>query len=104
MTAKELIDNYKTARKINKISDVKDFKGYAERVFRKRMPRPLFISVGKGGGQTYKTLWEVFDSRFNNNTPSYFYNENKKTIDELIASGHKELQEWIDDVSPHLTF
>ncbi len=104
MLAVNLINKYKKEYGISKISNVLEFKGWAERTLRKRMQRPLFMSIGKGGGQTYKTLWEVFDSRHNNNEASYFYNENKKTIDELIKSGHKELQEWINDDSPHLKF
>ncbi len=104
MRAKALLERYKIERRLHNISDVNDLKGWLEKTLRKRMVRPLFVAIGKGGGQTYKTLWEVFDSRFNNNTPSYFYNENIKAKTELLESGHIELQEWIDDESPHLKF
>ena len=102
MTSEELIEEYKNEFYISSIRDIEHFRIWAENRLEKVMPRPLFIAQGKGGGQTYKTLWEVFDVRHNKGIHCYFYNQNKKAIDELEKSGHLPLQHWIDDKNPRL--
>jgi hypothetical protein len=91
-----LINKYLLENKISKINDTDDFRHWLELKLNRTMPRPLFVAQGKGGGQTYKTLWEVFDVLNNHNRPCYFYNENPKAIKLLIEQGHIPLQQWID--------
>jgi len=104
MLAHRVIQLYKEENKLSKVGDVDHLKGWLERTYRKRMNRPLFYAAGKGGGQTYKTLWEVFDSTGNANTPCYYYNENCKAVQTLQYNGHLSLQHWLDDDSLHLRF
>lgn len=105
MTELELIEEYRLS--IN--SDTKNikvipskFKPWAERRLKKRMLKPLFISVGKGGGQKYKILYEVFDSTGNNNKQCYFYSEVPFAIKKLSSENHYSLQEWINDPNKDL--
>lgn len=99
MNIKEEIIEYHKENHTQKIANVNDFKNWLEIRHQKRMPRPLFVSVGKGGGQTYKTLWEVFDVRGNAGRLCYFFNENEKTIHILENTHHLPLQHWLDNLS-----
>ena len=98
MTALEAIREYKQEHNFSRVADANHLKEWLEYKFKKKMHRPLFVSMGKGGGQTYKTLYEVFDVRHNSNMPSYFYNENPKAIEELYNNNHLPLDEWINEV------
>lgn len=102
MKAEQLINMYLKEMRIKKIADVNEFRQWLELKFNKVMDRPLFIAKGKGGGQTYKTLWEVFDVLGNHNKPCYFYNENQYAIERLIAQEHLPLQHWIDNIARKL--
>lgn len=51
----------------------------------------------KGGGQTYKTLYEVFDPSGNNNRGCYFFNENQLAVEKLKRQGHIPLWVWLED-------
>ena len=101
MTAEELIYDYKREMKVGKV-DPDEFKIWATVRLNKHMLKPLFTAIGKGGGQTYKTLYEVYDSRNNRNRQCYFYNENVPAIRMLRSDGHLTLQNWIDDANPDL--
>jgi hypothetical protein len=99
MKAKELLDSYRNNPKYcydGRIEDTWALRVWLEKKFNKVMPHKLFVAMGKGGGQTYKTLWEVFDATGNNNQKCVFFNENKKAIDILVKNGHTSLQDWID--------
>jgi len=102
MIAKYLLDEYMSVYHLTRIDDTEHLKMWLQKRLCKKMPRPLFVARNKGGGQTYKTLWEVFDILGNANKPCYFYNENKKAIEILVKNGHKSLQNWIDDDSAYL--
>jgi len=102
MRAKSLINEYKREHGVKGIKDIPHIKQWLEKRLCKRMNRPLFIAVGAGGGQTYKTLWEVFDITGNKNTPCYYYNENNTAIIKLNASKHLPLDTWINDPDPRL--
>ena len=101
MTADELIDEFRSIHDLVNV-DPYDFKIWAQERLQKYMLKPLFISVGKGGGQTYKTMFEVYDSRNNRNRQCYFYNQNNRAIRSLIEDRHLTLQNWIDDPNPDL--
>lgn len=96
MNAKELIELYKTEKRTRQIKSSEHFRYFVENKVGRPMDRPLFIALGHGGGQTYKTLWEVFDVRGNAGRPCYFYNENAKAVKILTEWGHVPLQEWLD--------
>jgi hypothetical protein len=102
MLAEDLIKEYLTAINKTKVSDVADLRVWLQHRLKKNMPRKLFYSKGKGGGQTYKTLYEVFDVTTNSNKACYFYNENKKAITILENNNHISLQAWIDDPTSRL--
>jgi len=93
-----LINKFKEETGLSHIREVEPLKIWLEHKVGKRMDKPLFVSMGEGGGQTYKTLYEVYDKRHNNGKQSYFYNTNKKAIKELLKDGHIKLQDWVDDV------
>ena len=77
---------------------------WLEKKLGKKMPRPLFVTRGEGGGQKYRLWWFVFDILGNANKPSYFYTDMASTSKYLTKHGHLSLQQWIDDKSAHLMF
>ena len=98
----ELVEKYLIQTNQKKVSDPNDLQIWLVNHLNKYMPRKLFYAKGKGGGQTYKTLFEVLDVRGNRNKPCYFYNENHKAVAELVTEGHIPLQDWVDDTSLRL--
>ena len=95
MNAKQLISLYKKETKSSSIYSANVFKAWIEKHTGKKMNFPLFIAVGKGGGQTYKTLFEVYDPDHNNNRTSVFFNENYRAISDLERKGHISLDKWL---------
>ena len=93
--AKEYIEEYKEEYRLDRVEDTCHLKHWFEEKLQKSMNGALFVSMGRGGGQTYKTLWEVFDSIHNNNKQSVYFNENKKACKILNKNGHISLDNWI---------
>lgn len=106
MNATQAIEEYMRVHKLTRLTadDVPSLKIWLQRTFRKRMPRPLFITRGSGGGQKYRMWWMVFGVDGNKNRPCYFYTvpTMHRCADYMIQHGHLPLQHWIDDPSAQL--
>ena len=94
-TAYGYIQEYKRERGVSKIDNTCDLKEWFEEKLQKPMNGGLFVAMGKGGGQRYKILWNVFDSVHNNNTFCIFYSEDVKASRIIKSHGHLSLDEWI---------
>ena len=106
MNATEAIEEYIRINKLTRITpnDIPDLQMWLQRTYRKRMPRPLFVTRGSGGGQLYRMWWMIFDVLGNRNQPCYFYvvPNMQRCATYLKKHGHLSLQHWIDDTSPQL--
>ncbi len=88
-----IVEEYLKSIKKKAIPSNAHFKSWIQNKYGRSMDRPLYAAKGLGGGQTYKTLWEVIV--VNKDIPVYFYNENVKAIHELEKRGHISIESWI---------